>query len=326
MINYNVMNIKKNNDGFIVSVTALVVAIILGLFITYFTNTLTLGTTTSANDYTNSQANWSAAAGIEYAIINMTNGQNNFAGTYSFSNGAIALDTMTIDPINDLFQVTSTGTYGNSIRIFEITFEPVPSDTLLSESFDNDDGFDYSPSGAGPGNGRFWGMTCGDPDAPGFYPFYVLTGADGCYFFGSKIQANSSLELDEIATDINGNYIITVSFAAGKDVVDPIAQSQFQTGDYLELIVNDIIIERWEGTSAGGGQPMTPRMGNTSQSLTPNFEDFSFNLTSIIGAISAIEIEFQANTNTSDKYIGIEGLSLYGSGGYAAVVGSQRRR
>ncbi len=320
------MNIRKNNDGFIVSATALIVAIILGLFITYFSNTLTLGTTTSANDYTNSQANWSAASGIEYAIINMTNGQNNFAGTYPFSNGTIALDTMTIGPVNNLVQVTSTGTYGNSIRIFEITFLPLPSDTLLSEGFDNDDDFDYSPSGAGPGNGRFWGMTCGDPDAPGFYPQYVLTGADSCYFFGSKIEANSYVELDEIPTDLNGNYIITISFAAGVDVANPLVQSEFQTGDYLELIINDIIIERWEGTSAGVGQPMTPRMGNTSQILTPNFEDFSFNLTSIIGAVTDIEVEFQAKTNTSNKYIGIEGLSLYGSGGYAAVVGSQRRR
>lgn len=320
------MKIRKNDDGFIVSVTALVVAVILGLFITYFSNSISFGITSSANDYTNSQANWSAVSGIEYAIINMTNGQNNFAGTYSFFGGTITLDTMTIDPVTNLFQVTSTGTYGNSIRIFEITFQPIPSDTLLSEGFDDDEDFDYYPSGAGPGNGRFWGMTCGDPNAPGFFPQYVLTGADGCYFFGSKIQADSYLELEEMSTDIDGNYIITVSFAAGVDVSDPLSQSLFQTGDYLELIINDILIERWEGTSAGIGQPMTARMGNTSQMLTPNFEDFTFNLTSIIGAVTDIEIEFQANTNTANKYIGIEGLSLYGSGGYAAITGSHRRR
>lgn len=320
------MKIRKNDDGFIVSVTALVVAVILVLFITYFSNSISLGVTSSANDYTNSQANWSAASGIEFAIINMTNGQNNFAGTYSFFDGTITLDTMTIDPVTNLFQVTSTGTYGNSIRIFEITFQPIPSDTLLSEGFDDDEDFDYYPSGAEPGNGRFWGMTCGDPNAPGFFPQYVLTGADGCYFFGSKIQADSYLELEEMSTDIDGNYIITVSFAAGVDVSDPLSQSLFQTGDYLELIINDILIERWEGTSARIGQPMTPRMGNTSQMLTPNFEDFTFNLTSIIGAVTDIEIEFQANTNTANKYIGIEGLSLYGSGGYAAITGSHRRR
>lgn len=318
------MKIRKNDDGFIVSVTALVVAVILGLFITYFSNSISFGITSSANDYTNSQANWSAVSGIEYAIINMTNGQDNFAGTYSFFTGTITLDTMTVD--TNLLKVISTGTYGNSIRIFEITFQPVPSDTILSEGFEDDDNFNYSPSGAGPGTGRFWGMTCGDPDAPGFFPQYVLTGADGCYFFGSKIQANSSLELDEIPTDVNGNYIITVSFAAGIDVADPLFQSQFQTGDYFELIVNNILIERWEGTSAGGGQPMTPRIGNTNQILTPNFENFSFNLTSIFGAVSDIEIEFQANTNTANKYIGIEGISLYGSGGYSAVIGSHKRR
>jgi hypothetical protein len=317
------MKIRKNDDGFIVSVTALIVAVILGLFLTYFS---TFGIKNSVNDYTNSQANWSALSGIEYAIINMTNGQDNFAGTYSFFNGAIAIDTMTIDPIDKLFTVTSTGTYGSSIRIFEITFQPVASDTLLSEDFDTDSNFVYSPSGAGPGNGRFWGMTCGDPDAPGFFPEYVLTGADGCYFFGSKIQANSSLDIDEIPTDVDGNYIITVSLAAGQDVSDVTAQSQFQTGDYFELIVNNVIIERWEGTSGGGGNPMTPRLGNTTQNLTPAFDDFSFNLTEIIGAVTDIEIEFQASTNTANKYIGIEGLSLYGSGGFAVVGGSHKKR
>lgn len=325
-VDYTMKNYKNNEDGFIVSVTALVIAVILGLFITYFSNSISLGITSSANDYTNSQANWSAVSGIEYTIINMTNGQDNFAGTYSFFDGTITLDTMTIDAINNILKVTSTGTYGNSIRIFEITFQPVPSDTLLSEGFDDDDDFDYYPSGAGPGNGRFWGMTCGDPQAPGFYPQYVLTGADECYFFGSKIQANSSLELDEIPTDVNGNYIITVSLAAGMDAANPLVQSQFQTGDYFELIVNNILIERWEGTSAGGGQPMTPRIGNTNQILTPNFEDFYFNLTSIIGAVSDIEIEFQANTNTANKYIGIEDLSLYGSSGFSVVTGSHKKR
>jgi hypothetical protein len=169
-------------------------------------------------------------------------------------------------------------------------------------------------------------MTCGDPDAPGFFPEYVLTGADGCYFFGSKIQANSSLDIDEIPTDVDGNYIITVSLAAGQDVSDVTAQSQFQTGDYFELIVNNVIIERWEGTSGGGGNPMTPRLGNTTQNLTPAFDDFSFNLTEIIGAVTDIEIEFQASTNTANKYIGIEGLSLYGSGGFAVVGGSHKKR
>ncbi len=320
------MKIRKNEDGFVVSVTALIVAVILGLFFTYFSNSLSLGVAGSANDYTNSQAHWAATTGIECAISNMINGQDTFAGTYSFSNGTITLDTMTIDPIDNLFMVTSTGRYGNSIRILEITFAPLASDTLLSENFDDGDSLEYSPSGAGPGTGRFWGMTCGDPDAPGFFPEYVLTGADGCYFFGSKIQANSSLEINEISVDDDGNYLITVSLAAGVDVSNPSDQSLFQTGDYFELIVNDILIERWEGTSGGGGQPMTPRLGRTNQNLTPNFEDFTFNLTNIIGAISDIEVEFQASTNTSIKFIGIEGLSLYGSGGYSVVIGSYKKK
>ncbi|MEE8340504.1 MAG: hypothetical protein V3R52_00225 [Candidatus Neomarinimicrobiota bacterium] len=320
------MKIRTNEDGFIVSVTSLIVAVILGLFIIYFSNSISLGSRTSSNDYTNSQANWAAISGIEYAMLKMTNSQNNFADTYSFSDGTITIDTTTIDPVAGLFQVTSTGTYGNSIRIYEINFLQLPSDTLLSEGFDDDEGFEYEPSGAGPGNGRFWGMTCGDPDAPGFFPEYVLTGADSCYFFGGKIQANSDLEMNEIPTDIDGNYILTVSLSAGVDVFDPASQSLFQTGDYFELYVNDSLIERWEGISGGGGNPMIPLMGNSIQNLTPAFEDFTFNVTSIIGAIAEMEIGFQASTNTADKYIGIEGLSLYGSGGFAAVPGSHKKR
>ena len=321
------MKIKNNEDGFIVSVIAIVVVVILGLFITYFSNSISLGITSSVNDYTNSQANWSAVSGIEYAIINMTNGQNNFAGTYSFFGGAFALDTMTIDPVNKHFKVTSTGTYGNSIRIFEITFQPVPSGKLLSEDFENDDNFDYYPQGLITGTTtRFWGMSCGDTDAPDFYPQYVLTGADGCYFFGLGTRSHFVLEFDEIPTDADENYIITISLAAGVDKADPLDQSAFGRS-YFELTVNNIPIEHWEsGETTYPKGPLTPTLGNTDQIITPNFEDFSFDLTSIIGEVSEVKIAFHVKATSGNKYIGIESLSLYSSGGYAVVAGSYKRR
>ncbi len=319
-------SLVKNEQGFVITVMSFAIVAIIGLFLMYYGNSSSFGVVRAGNDFSNSQANWSAMAGIEYAISDLINGQFNFVGSHSFGNSSIILDTLTTDTINKSLQVTSTGTYGDSKRIFEITFNPTSSDTLLSEDFDNDDGFGYAPEGAGPGNGRFWGMTCGDQDAPGYLPQYVLTGADGCYFFGSKIRASSLLTIDQILADVDENYILTISIAAGVDVPNPDEQSAFQTGDFLQIIVNGNLIERWEGTSAVGGNPMTPRLGNTSQSLTPVFNEISFNITNIMGSLSDARIEFQAKTNSSNKYIGIEGLSMYGSGGYSIVMGSYKKK
>ena len=66
---------------------------------------------------------------------------------------------------------------------------------------------------------------------------------------------------------------------------------------------------------------MTPRVGNAVNALTLNFEDFTFNITQIIGPEDEYEIGFEAKTNWSIKYIGIEGLSIFGAGGFDILDG-----
>lgn len=321
----NIKNNFRNEGGFAFAAISFLIAIVLGLFIVYFSNTVSLGSVKMSNKYANSQADWAAVAGIESAIAFMTNGQTDFAGTYAFGNSNITLDTLTVDPINNIMQTTSTGTYMNSIRILEINFELASGDTVIAEGFDDDDNFEYDPEGAGPGSGRYWGMTCGDDAESEYLPDYVLTGADGCFFYGTKIQAHSELEIEDIDVDENGNYILAISLAAGVDVANPNNQSKFQNGDYLEIYVNGTLIERWQGTSAGGGQPMIPRVGAATQELTPVFSEFTLNITSAIGETDEIEITFEAKTNWDTKYIGIDGLALYSTGGYSPVPGTYKR-
>ncbi len=315
------MRIIKNEKGFIVSVTAIVIAVILGLLVMYLSNSISLNVTSSANTYSSSQARWTAISGVEDIIIKLnTSGLADIAGTYPFYNGNIIIDTTTIDVANQIMQITSRGEHFSSTRIFSLTVQYSAGDTSMTEGFDDGDSVSYSPNGAGPGNGRFWGLSCEGAASP-FLPTYVLTGADSCFFFGSKIQNNSNLDLDDVDTDLGEEYLLTVSLAAGKDVANVNKRSKFQTGDYINLYVNNILIERWQGTSSGGGQPMTPRVGNTANNLTTNFEDFTFNITQIIGPADDYEIEFEAKTNASNKYIGIEGISLFGAGGFSIVDG-----
>lgn len=315
-----------NEDGFAFTATAVVIAIILALFILYFSNSASLDAVQVGNEFANSQAKWSAIAGIETARAYMMAGQFDFAGTRSLGNSTITLDTLTTDPINNIILVTSTGRYDNSIKILETYFELTGGDTAIDEEFDTDDGFSYSPEGGGPSGFRYWGMSCGAAADSSFLPQYVLTGADSCFFFGTKVQNNSELDLDEVDTDASGNYILTLSLAAGVDVANVANQSKFQTGDFLEIYVNGVLIERWEGTSAAGGQPMTPRVGATTQSLTPVFLDFELDITAAIGAQDEIEIEFEGNTNTDYKYIGIDGLTLHSTGGYKPIRGTLKKK
>ena len=69
---------------------------------------------------------------------------------------------------------------------------------------------------------------------------------------------------------------------------------------------------------------MAPTVGNSTQIITTNFEDFVFNITEIIGPTDEIELRIEAKTNRSNKYIGIEGLSLISSSGYKIVSAGYR--
>ncbi len=317
------MKIINNEHGFIVSVTAIIIAVILGLLVMYFSNSIAINVTSSANNYSSSQARWSAISGIEDIIIKLqTDGIYDIAGTYPFYNGNIIVDTTTIDVVNQVMQITSRGTHSSSNRIFSLNIKASANDTLLDEGFEDGDSLNYGPMG-GPGP-HWWGLSCDNATPPGVLPNFVLTGADSCFFFGTKIQNNSFLTFDPAETEEGQEFILILSLAAGVDVGNVSNQSKFQTGDFLEFYINSILIERWEGTSAGGGQPMTPTVGNSTDNLTPNFEDHTFNITQIIGSVDSMQLSFEGKTNTSNKYIGIEGLSLYGSGGWDVLDGGYK--
>jgi len=331
------MKIIKNEQGFIVSVTAVIIAVILGLLVLYFSNSVSLNVTSSANNYSSSQARWSAISGIEDIINKLkSTGLTDIAGTYPFYNGGIIIDTATIDPVNQVMQITSKGTHAGSNRIFSLIVQASTGDTITYEDFDNDDDFDYGTTGKGKsGKGTFWGLSCDDGGGKagkggkgkgsdeGELPIYVLTGAEDCFFYGTKVQNNSFLEIDGLETEEDGDYILTLSLAVGVDVANVSERDDFQTGDYLEFFINDILIERWEGSGGGkggGGNPMTPQVGNAINNLTTNFEDYSFNLTQIIGPVDEMELRIEAKTNESNKYIGIEGISLFETGGWDIIT------
>lgn len=310
----------KNDEGYIISVIAIIIVVILGLFVLYFSNSTKFSVTNAATNHSGSQAYWTALAGVEFSIIKMYDELDQLEGSYPFYNGNFVIDSTLIDPVNGIIQVTTTGNHSSSIRILSIFAEPVPGETIIDENFNGDDNFNFSPEGESGGH-RYWGGSC-DSTATAYLPVYVLSGADSCFFFGSKAQLGSTIDFDLLTVDPDKDYILTVSLAAGVDVVDPLLQSKFHTGDYLEIIVNGITIERWEGISAGGSNPMTPLVGNAITDLTPSFEDYSFSLTDIIGSSGTFFIQFEAKTNTEDKYVGIEGLNLIGTGGYGVVDGS----
>jgi len=323
------MRIRENiskEDGFAFTAICFAISIIMGLFIAYFSNSISHTSLRTGNKYSNMQANWSAVAGIETAISYMVLGDVTFPGTYNYANGSFTLDTLTTDVVNNIFTVTSTGRYDNSIKVLEVSFQYSAGGSYYSEDFSDpdDEDYEYEPEGAGPGHGRFWGLSCGNAwVAHGITPHWILQGSDGCYFYGSKIKNNSELEFEEIEVDEAGEYILKFSLASGKDVSNFWKQRKMQNGDYVELIVNDVLIERWQGTSSTG-ESLVPTIGNTTQVVNQNFEEFSFNLTSILGTFDEVEIEFEAKTNNKRKYVGIDGLDLMGAGGYSILPGTYK--
>ncbi len=314
------MKIIKNEKGFVVSVTAIVIAVILGLAILYISNSIAVNVTSSSNVYSSSQAKWAAVSGIEHAILRLNTGTLDFiTGTYPFHNGNIIIDTTMLDPVNQVMQITSRGMHSNSTRILAIRIEPVESDTAISEGFEDDEGFDYE-DGPGEAHPHVWGFTCSGQIPNGDHPTYVLQGADSCFFFGTKIKNHSSLSFAPVSTDDNLNWMFTLSLAAGIDVPQVWKQQQFLPADFLSIKANGVTIEYWNGDP--GKSEMKPRIGNTTMALPTNFEDFSFNLTDILGDVDSVYFVIEAMTNQWNKYIGIEGISLIGLGGWSVLDGA----
>ena len=139
-------------------------------------------------------------------------------------------------------------------------------------------------------------------------------------FFGTKIKNNSSLSFAPVGTDDNQTWIFNISLAAGIDVPQEWLQQKFLPADFLSIKANGIPIEYWNGDP--GKSAMHPRIGNTTMDLPTNFENFSFNLTDILGEVDSVYFVIEAMTNQWNKYIGIEGISLIGLGGWTILDGA----
>ncbi len=311
------MKIIKNEQGFLVSVTAIVVAVILGFLVLYFSNSIALNVTSSANNYSSSQAHWSAVSGLESSIIKLsTSGLVGVAGTYPFYNSDIKIDTMTIDPVNIIMQVASNGTHSSTSRTLVINVEPAPADTLIGEGFEDSDELIIHEQ---PGF-RYWGISC---EAGGelYTPIYIFLNGDSCYFFGSKAQNKSFLKFATV--DVSGNPEVNLSLylAGGVDDANPAQQNKFQIGDYLEILVNGIQLEYWKGPVGPKG-PMYPTLGNATEDLVPLFQKHTFNLTEIFGPLTTLDLTIIGNQNSDSKFVGIDSLKLTASGGWNAISGT----
>ncbi len=329
------MKINKNEQGFIVSVTAIIIVLILGIFVLYFSSSISLNVTSATNTYSSSQARWSAYSGVEDILMKLSStGLNDLAGTYPFYNGGIIIDTTTIDAVNQILQITSKGTHSNSNRIFSLEVQYTDGDGpfYYKETFDEgDSNFVYQPIANEDGDSTYWGFSC-DGDA-GFEPTYIFLNGDGsCYFYGVPQVHPGEVLIDGIEIYEYGDLMVSVDLAAGVDVhPETGGQSIFHEGDSLQLLINDYTIEAWIGPSDPGG-PLYPRVGNATRSLTPDYYEYTFNLTQIFGEIyenyeeDEFDFEIEATVGDLNKYIGFDNIRFWefegGGGSWEIVDGS----
>ncbi len=310
------MNSIKNEQGFVVSVTAIVIAVVLGLIVMYFSNSISLNVTGAANNYASTQARWSAVSGVDLTLMKI-NEDLDVLGTFPFYNSDIIIDTVLIDPINQIWSVTSTGTFaGGSYRILSMYMKPTSIDTSIQEDFGDEEGLNIIGQ-PGEGDVRYWGISC-DTSANEYLPEYIFLNGGDCFFFGNMAQNNSTLYFEPIDVTNMLSVGLELTLAAGNDVVDPSEQNLFQNQDYLEIVINGELLERWEGPSGAQG-PMSPTMGNATEDLTPMFQQFDFDLSQIYDEMDSLDIEIIGNLNEIDKYTGVSYLSLVVIGYYAVM-------
>ena len=310
------MNIIKSEQGFVVSVTAIVIAVVLGLIVMYFANSISLNVTSSANNYSSTQARWTAVSGVDLTLMKLNDGLD-IAGTFPFYNSDIIIDTSIIDPINHIWSITSTGLYaGGSYRILSMYLSPTSVDTAIQEDFNDDDALVIIGQ-PGEGDVRYWGISC-DTAATEYLPTHIFLNSGSCFFFGNMAQNNSTLYFDPVDVSHKLKIGIELTLAAGVDVADPSEQNKFQNMDYLEVTINGMQLELWSGPVGQQG-PLSPTLGNASEDLLPSFQQFDFNLTEIFGELDSLDIEIIGNLISLDKYAGVSYLSLFTIGYYAIM-------
>jgi hypothetical protein len=310
------MNSIKNEQGFVVSVTAIVIAVVLGLIVMYFSNSIKLNVTSSSNNYSSTQARWSAVSGVDITIMKLNN-QLELSGTFPFYNSEITVDSTMIDPINRIFSITSTGSFpGGTFRILSMYMSPTSIDTSIQEDF-SDEAALVIRGQPGEGDVRYWGISC-DTASAEYLPEYIFLNSGSCFFFGNKAQNNSTLYFDPVDVTHMTSVGLELTLAAGVDVADPSEQNKFQNQDYLEIWINGELLEKWTGPGGQQG-PMFPTLGRANEDLTPEFQTFDFDLSQIFGNMDSLDIEIIGNQNEIDKYAGVSYLSLVVIGYYAIM-------
>ncbi|MEE8341136.1 MAG: hypothetical protein V3S42_05355 [Candidatus Neomarinimicrobiota bacterium] len=311
------MKIIKNEQGFVVSVTAIIIAVILGLIVLFFANSIALNVTTASDIYSSTQARWTAVSGVDLTLMKLNNlyGEE-VKGNFPFMNSEIVIDTSLIDSVNKIWSITSTGVHASSYRILSMYISPSAIDTAISEDFDSE--VDLVIRGQpGEGEARYWGISC-DTASAEFLPTYIFLNSGDCFFFGNKAQNNSTLYFDPIDVSDMLTVGLELTIAAGVDVPNPSEQNLFQNMDYVEVLINGMQLEKWEGPSGAQG-PMSPTVGNATEDLLPTFQRFDFNLSEIFGELDTLDIEIIGNENALEKYAGVSYLSLITIGYYSIM-------
>jgi hypothetical protein len=333
MNNEDHLSIKKlfrKKDGIAFTGTAVVIAVLLAFVALFLRNHVSVNTAATADLYSSTQAFWGAISGIDHIVETAAFDIGNTVTTYDFSPTEVVVTTTLINlPIDSTYQVTSTGTHGGHLRSLTFLMEPpTPFDNTFFD-IDSTDNWGYTAafecSTSGLPGGRYWGSSCIScpGESYGFQqPLYVLDSTylplkdpldpslgHICYWLGRKEQ-NPKIMYFNTIEDMLGtrNVEITLWLGAGVDVPDVPDQSDFQQGDEFEIYANGVLVEKWTGPSGEG--PMSPTIDASVGDLQPQFHEYTFNLSYVLGSFDTLSIGFVGNTNSDDKYSGFSGVTL----------------
>ena len=175
---------------------------------------------------------------------------------------------------------------------------------------------------------RYWGSSCIEcieSETPFETPEYILDTLDLplrypdadpydptriCYWVGRKEQNSGGMGFDTIP-DMTGkrNIELTLYLGAGLDINGTVAeQSEFQTGDHFKIYANDMLIESWSPDS--NPSPLVAHENPSVATLLPQFQQYTFNISNVLGPIDYLFLLFDGNGNSDEKYTGFAGISI----------------
>jgi hypothetical protein len=329
---HGVKRLARNNSGFAFTVTAIVVALLIGTVTGLLRNYLSVNTATSSKNYSSAQAFWSAMSGIDYLLESLAFDAGNTSQSFTMHPSTIDITTELINlPIDSTYRVTSTGTHGGHTRRLRLLMKPpTPFDNSFFD-IDSTGNWDYTHDSEcetpGLPGGRYWGSSCMDcpgedegfqlpiwgildtlnlplkyPDADPYDPTRI------CYWLGRKEQNPKFMNFKTIESSGMKNIQLSFWLGAGIDVEEVADQDDFQIGDNFEVYANGVLIEHWSPLS--NFQAMSPQIDVTVGDIQTQFQEYTVNISSILGSVDTLSIGFIGNTNTDEKYTGFGGVTL----------------